>query len=220
MSSESSSVPIILQHQVLEIPGFPHGSKFAYLLHDVFTADECGALIKRSEEAGYIPAKDGDQSGRSNYRCMMNDQNTADELFRRIRAWLPLTWEYDDPYAEDEKRKIVTDTLASVNPMMRYQRYDPGQEFSKHVDGAYERPDGSQRTHITVQLYLNSDFEGGTTTFFDPLHYKEFCAPCLDVVPKTGCVLLFEHELLHSGAALIRGRKYSMHTDVLYNVCE
>jgi hypothetical protein len=55
-------------HTPLRIPGFQAGEKFACLLKHAFSPDECKALIRRSETQGYIPAKEGDQSGRSNYR--------------------------------------------------------------------------------------------------------------------------------------------------------
>jgi prolyl 4-hydroxylase len=125
---------------------------------------------------------------------------------------------HEDSYAIRADAKRVTDALLGVNPRLRFQRYDEGQEFARHVDGAYEREDGSARTHVTVQLYLNDGFAGGTTTFLDLKHYQESAEASLDVVPETGMILLFEHELLHSGARLQQGRKYTLRTDVLYTV--
>jgi hypothetical protein len=40
--------------------------------------------------------------------------------------------------------------------------------------------------------------------------------PC---VPRTGMVLVFEHELLHEGSELRKGRKYTVRTDVMYRPC-
>jgi hypothetical protein len=42
-------------------------------------------------------------------------------------------------------------------------------------------------------------------------------ASFVDVVPKTGSVLLFQHPLLHSGETVVRGRKYALRTDVMYS---
>ena len=39
---------------------------------------------------------------------------------------------------------------------------------------------------------------------------------CVDIRPRTGSVLLFEHNLLHEGAILREGRKYAIQTDVMY----
>ena len=73
----------------------------------------------------------------------------------------------------------------------------------------YIRPDGSEMSHITIQLYLNEGFKGGSTTF---LHHLEK----LECVPKIGRVLVFEHKIFHEGSALIEGRKYTCRTDVMY----
>jgi hypothetical protein len=35
-------------------------------------------------------------------------------------------------------------------------------------------------------------------------------------VPKSGSVLVFDHELLHEGALLKEGLKYAIRTDVMY----
>ena len=46
-------------------------------------------------------------------------------------------------------------------------KYNDGDFFKAHYDGAYLRPDGSQRSRITLQLYLNGGFKGGETTFLE-----------------------------------------------------
>jgi hypothetical protein len=57
---------------------------------------------------------------------------------------------------------------------------------------------------------------GGATTF---LSYNE--ARRLDVVPKGGRVLLFQHRnLLHSGDDVISGTKYTMRTDIMFEVVD
>jgi prolyl 4-hydroxylase len=181
--------------KVLALPGRPLGDKLAVLLRGVFTPDECVQIVARSEAQGFVPAVEGDQSGRSNHRCIIDDKVLADEIFRRVYHVLP------EARRDDFREKQTLDTLSCVNERCRIQRYDPGQLFAKHVDGQYERDDGSERSHITVQLYLNQDFEGGTTRFLD----HDFRSPLhLDVVPETGACLIFEHELLHQGSAVRR----------------
>jgi hypothetical protein len=69
-------------------------------------------------------------------------------------------------------------------------------------------------------LYLNDaegkdgeePLEGGATTF-----YSHDMRRRLDVVPKAGRVLLFQHrDLLHSGDDVISGTKLTMRTDIMY----
>jgi len=54
--------------------------------------------------------------------------------------------------------------------------------------------------------------KGGATTFYD---YNMMGR--IDVVPKCGRVLLFQHRnLIHSGDDVIKGVKYTMRTDIMY----
>lgn len=121
------------------------------------------------------------------------------------------------------------------NERMRFLKYVGGEYFRPHCDGCYETPDRKERSYFTLHLYLNtagppSEMElvpmtaeerleveksclvGGATTFhsYDMWHK-------LDVVPKTGRILLFQHsDLLHSGDDVVQGVKYTMRTDLMY----
>ena len=89
-----------------------------------------------------------------------------------------------------------------------------------HCDGVYETPDRSERSYYTLHLYLNDkeangsegELKGGATTFFSyDMHRR------LDVEPKTGRILIFQHrELLHSGDDVLSGLKLTMRTDIMY----
>jgi len=204
MSFESQQQAI----ELLALPGRPPSDKkLAVFLRNVFTVAECEALIKRAETIGFEPAKAGDQSGRSNDRCIIDDQNVAAEIFRRVRHVLP------EQRRDDFGDAHELDTLSCINERLRVQRYGPDQAFAKHVDGQYEREDGSERSHITVQLYLSQQFEGGTTRFLD----HNIRSPLfLDVVPETGACLIFEHELVHAGSPVTVGLKYTLRTEAMY----
>lgn len=92
-----------------------------------------------------------------------------------------------------------------------------------HCDGPYFYTDENGRefqTHYTIQLYLNdsaendpnSDLVGGATAFLTRKSDGR-----VDVNPKAGSVLIFQHSgLLHEGARVEKGTKYTMRTDVLY----
>lgn len=91
-----------------------------------------------------------------------------------------------------------------------------------HCDGSYETPDGTERSYFTLHLYLNdavgkdgeTQLEGGATTFFSANMQKR-----VDVVPKVGRVLLFQHRLMiHSGDDVVRGQKFTLRTDIMYRV--
>jgi hypothetical protein len=103
--------------------------------------------------------------------------------------------------------------------------------LAAHCDGAYVTPDGSQMTHYTLHLYLNDSAEalglpepgpfdtdprvvdwpgkpaelvrGGATTFYSSDETRR-----LDVHPKVGRVLIFQHrKLYHAGDEVRAGIK-------------
>ena len=64
-------------------------------------------------------------------------------------------------------------------------------------------------------VYLNDDFEDGTTSF----SVNEIgVAPdgVLRVTPKKGMALLFHHPVVHRGDPVTARRKYVLRTDVMY----
>ena len=79
----------------------------------------------------------------------------------------------------------------AINERIRCYRYEPGQRFAPHYDGAFRRSD-FEASELTFMVYLNDGFVGGTTRFHDF---------DIDVVPRTGSALLFQHRLLHALSA-------------------
>jgi hypothetical protein len=87
-----------------------------------------------------------------------------------------------------------------------------------HRDGTYQTPSGDQRSFYTLHLYLNDsvanggDVRGGATTFHSMDESRR-----LDVDPKMGRVLIFQHaQLVHSGDEVQEGIKYTMRSDLMY----
>ena len=85
------------------------------------------------------------------------------------------------------------------------------------TDGIYETPDRKERSYYTLHLYLNDStsdeplLKGGATRF------ENLRGNYMDVPPKAGRVLIFQHrDLLHSGADVIAGTKYTLRTDIMY----
>lgn len=140
----------------------------------------------------------------------------------------------DDPQKRGEVWKF-----SRLNERMRFLKYKSGEYFRCHWDGSYETSDRNERSYFTLQLYLNnaSVFQpedlpdsntknntttdsvliGGATTF----HSLSYVDPTerLDVLPKAGRVLLFQHRnLVHSGDDVLQGQKYTMRTDLLYRL--
>lgn len=78
---------------------------------------------------------------------------------------------------------------------------------------------GDLRSLASVLIYLNeagADFEGGSTRFINAEDPTQF----VEVTPKVGRVVVFEHRLFHSGSPLIGegGQKLAVRTDLLFPV--
>jgi prolyl 4-hydroxylase len=163
-----------------------------------FTPEECDDAIRLTEAHGFRAAPITTYRGfvmrpdvRNNTRVMIDDHDAARRLWERMESLV---------------RPSVGDwTAVGLNERFRYYRYDEGQYFKRHADGAFVRSD-VERSLYTAMVYLNDGFTGGATEFIghDP------------VVPRRGMLLLFDHGLVHEGAAVTRGRKYVLRTDVMY----
>jgi len=169
---------------------------------------ECDEWIRVGESEGFEDAPITTGRGpvmmkdvRNNHRVMFDDVDRAQDLYRRLSPHLALRF------------KKIWEPVG-VNERLRLYRYDVGQKFDWHLDGSFERPTGD-RSFFTFMVYLNDDFEGGTTSFTN-VQSSISTDDMLRVTPKTGMALLFHHPILHRGDPVIAGRKYVLRTDVMY----
>ncbi len=167
-------------------------------LPDVLSAAECASLVAFAEGKGFAEAPITTFRGpvmapevRNNTRVMIDDPARAAELWARVAHALP---------ARARHGRSV-----GLNERFRFYRYEAGQCFRWHRDGAFERSNG-ERSRLTLMFYLNDDFEGGDTEFEGGLRVR----------PKRGAALVFLHPVRHQGASVARGRKYVLRTDVMY----
>merc|ERR1712070_217938 len=97
--------------------------------------------------------------------------------------------------------------LIGITDRLRFLKYERGMHHSgDHTDCAHEDERGTSQ--LTVQVYLNANFEGGRTTFI-----SERLVP---VVPEPGLAVIFDHELYHRGGMVLSGTKYALRLDVMY----
>src|SRR5262245_18229872 len=178
-----------------------------FVVHDFLTPPECAAHVPRAEAAGFdaAPVMAGlgpvvNKETRNNDRVMVDDPDLAAALCERARPLLPA--------------RLRNFELVGLNERFRYYRYDPGQRFAPHFDGAFYRTDDEQ-SWLTFMVYLNDGFSGGETNF-----YRRGGAPSLGVIPQAGMALVFVHATLHEGAPVEAGRKYVLRTDVMYRRAE
>ena len=107
--------------------------------------------------------------------------------------------------------------LCNIHRVLKYDSVD-NDLFDPHFDVTTFFNDNKEQSILTVLLYLNDDFVGGETNFLDYVASKTFQSQegLTTVTPKEGSILLFHHDLYHSGAQLSHGTKYILRTDVLF----
>lgn len=199
----------------------------ATVVQDVLSADECEQLIAGCEKMGFTKAPLSTSSGsvmrpdlRDNDRVMFEfDDETLGRLAKRVSGALPkrvYTW--------------VLDEEAPLNERIRVYRYAAHQKFAPHFDGAFSRS-RSKTSMLTMLVYLNEGFEGGTTTFFPDgcldLGGRPGMVDPVDVLPETGKALLFHHgssglSPLHQGTRHVSEGKYKyvLRTDIMYKASD
>ena len=212
---------------------------YAVIFDNVLTPSECRTLIAFAEATTNLGWE----------RAMVNIGGGKQALYTDVRSCGRIIWDSPDVCSRVWKRieklpevqqilrlqavpKIFgygpvkrgeTWRFTRPNERMRFLKYVGGEYFRPHEDGTYETPDRSERSYFTLHLYLNDSAAegepdgliGGATTF----HSLDYQDRRLDVVPKGGSILLFQHRgLLHSGDDVVEGVKYTMRTDLMYTV--
>jgi hypothetical protein len=168
-----------------------------YTVSDLLSPERCDELIALSEDMGYTDAPITTMAGpvmrpdiRNNRRVILDDYDLADDI-----------WELVRPYSCESFGGC---DAVGVNERFRFYRYDVGQLFDWHRDGAFMR-NIYEQSMFTLIFYLNDNFEGGSTDFRDDI-----------VRAERGAGLFFHHPHLHRGAPVESGRKYVLRTDIMY----
>lgn len=189
-----TAVPL-LQRTVLE------EEESIVTISNFLSPQECDQFIQLTLAQGYEEAPITTFRGfamrpdiRNNTRVMKDDVALAAQFWERMKHLVPTT-----------HRRIGSWQPHGLNERLRFYRYTQGQYFKWHSDGPFIRSP-REVSLFTAMVYLNEDFEGGTTDFqFGPT-----------VRPQRGMLLLFEHSLVHQGAPVRSGCKYVLRTDVMY----
>lgn len=178
-------------------------TRFKHIVEGFFTPEECKGFIDFSEKQGYeeslIRSKEGEVMNkeiRDNDRVIWDNPQVAEQLWALVKDMMPADIEGYEPIG--------------LNERFRFYRYKDGQQFKPHIDGPFRRSE-TEKSKITLLIYLNEDFEGGATTLV--LEGE-------DVIPKEGMLFLFEHKIMHCGRPVTEGTKYVLRTDVMYRLKE
>ena len=132
------------------------------------------------------------------YNNLHDSKDIADLFYNEIQKYLPET--YID--ADNKLWQFV-----GANPIIPWAMYNEGEEFGIHKDTAVVHSNGEDK--MTCLIYLNDDFIGGETIFFENAKENIVQSTSLRVIqPEQGKALLFDIDLYHSGAKILKGKKY------------
>lgn len=157
-----------------------------YIYDDFLTAEECKTIIEMGKQKGFAQSKvNGIKDGkridvvskdRTSKNCFIHTKDN--KLLQKI----------------DRKTQKISKKPACNFEPLQVVKYDPDQYYKQHFDATYKDLKGGLR-YCTLLIYLNEDFEEGTTNF--PMIHKK-------VQPKTGRAVLFynvcswpNHKIIH-----------------------
>ena len=96
------------------------------------------------------------------------------------------------------KLKPKVKQISKLNPLVLTARYNPGEKSHLHMDTPFD-----DDVKYTLLIYLNDNFEGGDTNFYDD-NFKLIKT----IRPEKGKGLLFDINLYHQGTTVVSGNKY------------
>jgi hypothetical protein len=199
------------------------------ILGNLLSSSECEAIITQAEAFG-LEDCGYNKTMRVSDRVAAMAEELASLLFSRAKPFLP-------PIEVKRVQNGLFQTLqppgvrpdvaegtwlpVGLNPCFRVCRYAPGGFFQPHHDGGFDYSK-QHRSIKTFMIYLNDDFSGGPTTFYNAAQ-KHYTTPdrskaLYDYQPESGSCLVFNHCLTHDGGVLKSGKKYILRTEVMYEL--
>jgi len=179
---------------------------YPYLLHGFLNDAECQHVINLCNDRfkrSTTTTSDGDNkphSVRTSHSCQFSESETP--ILRKI----------------EERAAIACGVPVSHIEGLQVVRYHPGQKYDAHNDWFHHEKIDNQR-YKTILIYLNDDFEGGSTDFVHSSVDKK-------VTPKKGDALYWHNswmtpesnykdylcfeEAKHQGSPPTSGVKYAV----------
>ena len=171
--------------------------EFVHSIDDLLSSEECEYYIDMFSDKSKV--EDINDRHRKYHRVQFKDSDLADKLYNHIKKYLP---------------KKILKIADGMNDHIRLSMYEPGQFFGIHKDGInFDKLDKNRMSYATLNIFLNSDFTGGETTFYekDSKTIKYVCKP------KAGRGAFFYSQQYHEGNKILCGYKYLLRTDLMIN---
>mmetsp|Transcript_57075 Transcript_57075/g.144889 ORF Transcript_57075/g.144889 Transcript_57075/m.144889 type:complete len:465 (-) Transcript_57075:234-1628(-) len=180
------------------------GEHEVWLIRGLLSRQECAALVAASEGHGF-GGTDYPKEYRGNLRLIATDLGLAEIMWTRLQPLVPTTLDM----------MHVKWQACGLNECWRLSKYHPSDRFEKHVDTCFQRS-YDLTSMLTVNIYLNDGFGGGSTRFY----FNDHDSADFTVDPEAGTCLLFRqppgHSYVHDGEEVRSGLKYLLRSDVMY----
>lgn len=167
---------------------------FLYAIDNILDKKQCDKYVKLFDNPQNVECINS--KNRKYFRVVFIDEQLALELYNKIKSYIP--------------RKIQSQVVG-MNKYIRLSKYNPGQFFGIHKDGMNRDKDNNSYSYATLNIFLNDNFEGGETTFYE----KDKKTITLKCKPKTGRGSFFYAQQFHEGNKIKSGYKYLLRTDLM-----
>lgn len=187
-------------------------AKFAVLLNNALSPEECAGLLKRAKGENFqdIHIGEGEDAIAKFNRAVVDDMELADALYDRVVSAMediPELWERFSEASWTKQTSNVPVRAKRLNKKFHFLKYSYGDFTVPLRDGSYSNKE--EKSYVSMQVYLNDGFKGGMTSFRGTK--KHF-----DVKAKPGSILLFDQELRHEECEVVKGRRYVLRTEVVF----
>lgn len=160
----------------------------------------CNQTIREAEEIGFEKAQINSYGTQELNTAIRN--NTKVQFFNEDLA--------NDLY--DFAPKLYKERkLSRIGDFFRVYKYEPGQYFKAHKDGSIETEE--DESLLTMMIYLNTNDTAPTVLM--PYGASQTWAH-KDIPCEQASMLIFDHDIWHSGKTVVDGVKYVLRTDVFY----
>ncbi len=190
----------------------PGAQYTCFIVPSLFSEQECKGLLTAEIRNSFQKAITNYPTYyRNNDRFVLDNEDLAARLFSKVRPYLPQTIEIDSKIAAENG----TWNLLELNTRLRFCKYSANQYFNRHLDGVHYKAEHIQ-SKLTFMIYLNSatEFEGGNTQFFKTKDATDVWA---SYTPVQGDLIVFDHNVWHEGAMLLKGEKFVLRSDIIYS---
>jgi len=207
------------------------GVEGAFVVRNILTREECDQIITSMQEdegektVEPVLFRAWSENPQEEYkklgvRIIRKSKELSSAFFERLRHFVP------EELTIENKGEKETWKLEGLDDRVRFVRYESGQSFPPHMDGAF-RVTNTMQTHLSALIYLDksgsgktSDFKGGELVFLKKKdkNGKEKLKKIYTLLPEPGLLVVFPHKTFHEGKTLKSGQKYVIRDDVMYTL--